>query len=50
MSGEDLVLKTVARNRRRSTVEILERLFEISAKSVPLIPADDRTAVVVRAE
>ena len=50
MSGEDLVLKTVARNRHESAVEILERLFEISAKSVPLIPADDRTAVVVRAE
>lgn len=49
-SGEDLVLRTVARNHREPVVRILERLFEISAKSVPLIPADDRTAVVVRAE
>ena len=49
-SGEDLVLKTVARNHREPAVEILDRLFEISAQSVPLIPADDRTAVVVRAE
>ena len=49
-SGEDLVLRTVARNHREPAVEILDRLFEISAQSVPLIPADDRTAVVVRAE
>lgn len=49
-SGEDLVLKMVARNHREPAVEILDRLFEISAQSVPLIPADDRTAVVVRAE
>ena len=49
-SGEDLVLKTVAQNHHEPAVEILERLFEISAKSVPVIPADDRTAVVVRAE
>ncbi|MXW16887.1 MAG: SpoIIE family protein phosphatase [Gemmatimonadetes bacterium] len=49
-SGEDLVLKTVARSHRESAVEILDRLFEMSAQSVPLIPADDRTAVVVRAE
>ena len=49
-SGEDLVLQTVARNHREPAVEILDRLFELSAQSVPLIPADDRTAVVVRAE
>ena len=48
-SGEDLVLKTVAENRGRPAVEILERLFEMSARAVPTIPADDRTAVVVRA-
>ena len=49
-SGEDLVLKTVLDNHREPAVEILDRLFEMSARSVPLIPADDRTAVVVRAE
>ena len=49
-SGEDLVLKTVLDNHRAPAVEILDRLFEMSARSVPLIPADDRTAVVVRAE
>ena len=47
-SGEDLVLNTVAVNHHRPAVEILERLFEISARAVPSIPADDRTAVVVR--
>lgn len=49
-SGEDLVLGTVARHHGEPAVEILDRLFEISAESVPVIPADDRTAVVVRAE
>ncbi len=49
-SGEDLVLKTVARHHRAPVAEILDRLFEISAQPVPLIPADDRTAVVVRAD
>ena len=49
-SGEDLVLRTVALSHREPAAEILDRLFEISAQSVPVIPADDRTAVVVRAE
>ena len=49
-SGEDLVLNTVVRHHREPVVEILDRLFEISAQSVPIIPADDRTAVLVRAE
>lgn len=48
-SGEDLVLCTVVENRTRPAVEILDRLFEMSARAVPSIPADDRTAVVVRA-
>lgn len=47
-SGEDRVLSTVAEHHHRPAVEILERLFEISAGAVPSIPADDRTAVVVR--
>ena len=48
-SGEDLVLSTVAENHGEPAVEILDRLFEMSARAVPSIPADDRTAVVVRA-
>ena len=47
-SGEDLVLNTVAENHDQPAVEILDRLFEMSARAVPSIPADDRTAVVVR--
>lgn len=49
MCGEDRVLSAVAENRGRPAVEILDRLFEMSARAVPSIPADDRTAVVVRA-
>lgn len=48
-SGEDLVLKTVAECHGDPAAGILDRLFEMSARAVPSIPADDRTAVVVRA-
>ena len=48
-SGEDVVVSTVAENCRQPAVEILDLLFEMSARAVPSIPADDRTAVVVRA-
>ena len=47
-SGEDRILRTVAANRTRAPGEILDLLFEMSREAVPSIPADDRTAVILR--
>ena len=47
-SGEELVLRTVADNRRRPPREILHSLFELCGSATPSIPSDDRTAVVLR--
>ena len=47
-SGEDLVLKTVAEHHGRPVAEILNRLFEMSVQAIPSMPADDRTAVLLR--
>ncbi len=47
-SGEEQILRTVAANRTRAPGEILDALFEMSREAVPSIPADDRTAVILR--
>lgn len=47
-SGETLVLETVAANHAKPAAEILRRLFEMSQKAIPVLPADDRTAVLLR--
>ncbi|MXX56413.1 MAG: SpoIIE family protein phosphatase, partial [Gemmatimonadetes bacterium] len=47
-TGEERVLDTVAANRHRPVSEILDTLFEMSRDAVPSIPADDRTAVILR--
>lgn len=47
-TGEELVLDTVAANRHRPVSEILDILFDMSRQAVPTIPADDRTAVILR--
>ncbi len=47
-SGEEQILRTVAANRTRAPGEILDVLFEMSREAVPSIPADDRTAVILR--
>ena len=47
-TGEERVLDTVAANRHRPVSEILDTLFDMSRDAVPSIPADDRTAVILR--
>lgn len=47
-SGEEQILRTVAANRDRAPGDILDLLFEMSREAVPSIPADDRTAVILR--
>lgn len=47
-SGEDLVLATVAGHAARPVTEILRHLFQMSAQAIPSMPADDRTAVILR--
>ncbi len=47
-SGEELVLATVAGHAARPVTEILRHLFQMSAQAIPSIPADDRTAVILR--
>ena len=47
-SGEEEILRAVAANRARPPGEILDLLFEMSREAVPSIPADDRTAVILR--
>jgi len=47
-SGEELVLATVARHATRPAGDILRHLFEMSAQAIPSMPADDRTAVILR--
>ncbi|MDE2751711.1 MAG: SpoIIE family protein phosphatase [Gemmatimonadota bacterium] len=47
-TGEERVLDTVAANRHRPVSEILDTLFAMSRDAVPSIPADDRTAVILR--
>ena len=47
-NGEERVLETVAANRHRPVSEILDTLFEMSRDAIPSIPADDRTAVILR--
>ena len=47
-TGEELVLDTVAAHRHRPASEVLDILFDMSRDAIPSIPADDRTAVVLR--
>lgn len=47
-SGEELVLATVASHAARPAAEILRHLFEMSAQAIPSMPADDRTAIILR--
>ena len=48
-SGEELVLATVVAHAARPAAEILRHLFEMSAQAIPSMPADDRTAIILRA-
>ncbi|MSR36898.1 MAG: GAF domain-containing protein [Gemmatimonadetes bacterium] len=48
-TGEERVLREVARLRDRSPEEIVEALFDLKADSRTDIPADDRTALILRA-
>ncbi len=48
-SGEETVLEVVVRNRDEPVAGILDRLFERSVQAIPAFPADDRTAVLLRA-
>jgi sigma-B regulation protein RsbU (phosphoserine phosphatase) len=48
-ASEDLVVQTALRHRSRSTAEIVDALFELSAEQEQDAPlGDDRTALVVR--
>lgn len=47
-SGEELVLQTVAEHHPQPVAEILARLFEVAERAIPSIPADDRTALLLR--
>ena len=47
-SGEELVLQTVAKHHPEPVAEILNRLFEVAERAIPSMPADDRTAVLLR--
>jgi sigma-B regulation protein RsbU (phosphoserine phosphatase) len=46
--GEDRVVQEVVANRDRSPEDIVERLFALTAMSRLDIPADDRTALVLK--
>jgi sigma-B regulation protein RsbU (phosphoserine phosphatase) len=48
-SGEERVLEEVARRREQSAGEVVEALFSLAAEVTPQIPADDRTALLLRA-
>ncbi|MCA9739111.1 MAG: GAF domain-containing SpoIIE family protein phosphatase [Gemmatimonadota bacterium] len=47
-SGEERVISTVVRERTRPVAEIVDLLFALAADSEGTIPADDRTAMIVR--
>jgi len=47
-SGEAAVLAAVAAQRGAPTAQIVDTLFELAEAATPHIPADDRTAIVLR--
>jgi sigma-B regulation protein RsbU (phosphoserine phosphatase) len=47
-NGEERVLREVVENRERTPPEIVEALFALNADPRVSIPADDRTALVLR--
>ncbi len=48
LGAEQLVLGTVARNRRRPVSEIVDALFQLSADREPSAVGDDQTVLVLR--
>jgi sigma-B regulation protein RsbU (phosphoserine phosphatase) len=46
--AEQILLDSVARNRRRPVLEILDALFQLSSDREPSAIGDDRTALVLR--
>ena len=46
--AEQILLDSVARNRRRPVLEIVDALFQLSADREPSAIGDDRTALVLR--
>ena len=48
-SGEDAVVETVGEHGSLPVARILDRLFDKAGHAVPSIPADDRTALILRA-
>ncbi len=49
ISGERAVVEEVARRRHQTPGEIVEALFEMAEETVPRIPSDDRTAIILGA-
>jgi sigma-B regulation protein RsbU (phosphoserine phosphatase) len=47
--GEQVVLSEVAANRDKSSNQIVDALFALTAAASPAIPSDDRTAIILRA-
>jgi serine phosphatase RsbU (regulator of sigma subunit) len=48
-SGEEYLLRNVEENRQASPARIVEVLFGLTIPATPKIPADDRTAIILRA-
>lgn len=46
--GEDLVLSTTAKLLDQPVDHILNQLFAMASQAIPSVPADDRTAVILR--
>jgi phosphoserine phosphatase RsbU/P len=46
--GENMILEQATRRRGSSAQEVVDALFDLVAPDSPLIPADDRTALVLR--
>jgi serine/threonine protein phosphatase PrpC len=47
-SGEAAVLEVVKKERKADPEHIVEVLFDLAEAATPYVPADDRTAVVLR--
>ena len=47
-SGEAAVLDAIRREREGGPAHIIEVLFDLSEAAIPYVPADDRTAVILR--
>jgi sigma-B regulation protein RsbU (phosphoserine phosphatase) len=47
-SGEDFVVDQVVRRRRAAPTQIVDELLAMARQATPTVPADDRTAIVLK--